>query len=229
MRWLRTGLWLVSGWLTVALLAPWPPEAAAGYREDAESLVANPPAGIVIRPDLEGAMDGLANEARADKGRKPLTASPLFKAAARAQAIDMALGDFVAHRSRKGHGFSSRFAAFAGDADRFPARGENVARDRIKGPVDGDKARRLFQQWLDSGGHRRNLLGRNYEMISSGAIQKGNHLYAVQIFWAAPVDGGLDAGVRTIGRSEAAESRDAVEKPVPKRSILKTLRGLWPL
>jgi uncharacterized protein YkwD len=211
----------------MALLAPWQPEAAAGYREDAESLVARPPAGIVIRPDLEGTIDGLANAARASEGRKPLSASPLFKSAARAQAIDMALGDFVGHRSRKGHGFTTRFAAFAGDADRFPARGENAARDRANGPVDGDKARRLFQQWLDSGGHRRNLLGRNYEMVSSGVIQKGNHMYAVQIFWAALVDTGIEAG--SLRSSAASQSGKAIVKPAPKRSILKTLRALWPL
>jgi uncharacterized protein YkwD len=170
----------------MALAGPWHGKAAAGYREDAEDLVARPPAGIVIRADLEGRIDGLANNARTSRGRKPLTPSTLFKTAARAQAIDMAVGDFVGHRSRKGQNFSIRFAAFAGDADRFPARGENAARDRSKGPADGEKARRLFQQWLDSGGHRRNLLAPNYRMVSSGVVQKGNHVYAVQIFWAAP-------------------------------------------
>jgi uncharacterized protein YkwD len=191
-------------------------EARAGYREDAERLVASPPAGIVIRNDLETTIDGLANAARTNRGRKPLTPSELFRTAARAQAIDMALGDFVGHRSRAGHGFSARFAAFAGDAEVFPARGENAARDRARGPADESKARRLFQQWVDSSGHRRNLLAPGYAMVSSGVIQKGNHLYAVQIFWAEP-----------------AEPRAGLQSPPPTetrtpRSLLTVLRGLWP-
>jgi uncharacterized protein YkwD len=45
------------------------------------------------------------------------------------------------------------------------------------------KARRLFRQWLDSTGHRRNLMNRNYRYVSTGAVAIGHHLYAVQIFW----------------------------------------------
>jgi uncharacterized protein YkwD len=199
--------------LTVAIAAG---DAQAGYREDAERLVAEPPAGIVIREDLETAIDGLANAARTGRGRKPLASSPLFKTPARAQAIDMALGNFVGHRSRTGLGFSARFAAFAGDADRFPARGENAARDRARGPADASKARRLFQQWLDSGGHRRNLLAPGYAMVSSGVIQKGDHLYAVQIFWAEPAQ--LPAGAPTRARTENSGPS----------SLFTALRKLWP-
>ena len=201
--------------LTIALAGPWRGEAQAGYREDAENLVARPPAGIVIRSDLESTIDGLANEARTSRGRKRLTSSAQFKTAARAQAIDMALGDFVGHRSRKGQNFSIRFAAFAGDADRYPARGENAARDRARIPADDTKARRLFQQWLDSGGHRRNLLAPSYAMVSSGVIQKGEHVYAIQIFWAEPV-----------AEAEVKPKFPASREFAPKRSILSVLRGL---
>jgi uncharacterized protein YkwD len=219
---------LLAALLTIALAGLCEGEAAAGYREEAESLVTNPPNGIVIRADLEKTIDGLANDARASRGRKRLVASPAFKAAARAQAIDMALGDFVGHRSRKGQSFSVRFAAFAGDADRFPARGENAARDRGDGPPDGAKARRLFQQWLDSGGHRRNLLGTAYDLMSSGVIQKGDHVYAVQIFWAEPQPAAtLATGTKTSGDGRQM-SGEASPKPKPKRSILTVLKNLWP-
>ena len=220
----RMRRFVLSGLLTVTLAGPWPSEAAAGYREDAESLVAKPPGGIVIRADLESTIDGLANDARTGRGRKPLAPSGLFQTAARAQAIDMAMGDFVGHRSRKGQNFSIRFAAFAGDADRFPARGENAARDRADGPADGKKARRLFQQWLDSGGHRRNLLAANYAMVSSGVIQKGDHVYAIQIFWAEPKPETQGLGsLRSTPKKVPARTVSS-----PGRSILNALRNLWP-
>jgi uncharacterized protein YkwD len=94
----------------------------------------------------------------------------------------MALGGYVGHDSRNGYGFGERFAAFA-DPAAVGYHGENAARDRQSGSVDQVKARRLFGQWLDSSGHRRNLLNGAYAHIATGAVQVGHALYAVQIFW----------------------------------------------
>ena len=157
--------------------------AAPAYRVYAEQLIQNPPQAVVIRSDLEALLDSLAQNARLSKKRKSFISSAQFKTLARAQAIDMVLGDYVGHRSLSGHSFHARFQAFADNPDLYSARGENAARERSSGPAGGAKARRLFDQWLRSGGHRRNLLSRSYDHVSSGVVQKGNHLYAVQIFW----------------------------------------------
>ena len=45
------------------------------------------------------------------------------------------------------------------------------------------KAKRLFQQWLDSWGHRHNLMNPTYGFVATGAVARGHHLYAVQEFW----------------------------------------------
>jgi uncharacterized protein YkwD len=170
----------------VFVLSGQPVEAASAYRAYAEQITRLPPENVVLRPDLEILLDSLAQQTRATKKRGVLSASPQFKIAARAQAIDMVLGDFVGHNSLKGHSFHARFASFAGDPNRFSSRGENAARERSRGEAGEAKARRLFQQWLDSGGHRRNMLNRSYNRVSSGVVQKGDHLYAVQIFWTEP-------------------------------------------
>ena len=105
----------------------------------------------------------------------------MLRPAARAQAVEMLRGNFVGHQSKSGYRFAQRFEAFAGED--HGRHGENAARDRQSGPVDKAKARALFQQWLDSTGHRRNLLQRDYRYVSTGVVQKGHHLYAIQIFW----------------------------------------------
>jgi uncharacterized protein YkwD len=171
--------------------------AAPAYRAYAEQLIQNPPQAVVIRPDLEILLDSLAQNARLSKKRNPVISSTQFKTLARAQAIDMVLGDFVGHTSLKGYSFHARFTAFADNPELYPARGENAARERSDGPVGEAKARRLFEQWLRSGGHRRNLLSRSYDHLSSGVVQKGDHLYAVQIFWRepAPSESGSGADV----------------------------------
>lgn len=176
--------------LLLALLIVFLPAAEASakpaYKAYATSIVGKPPAGIKLRPDMEAELNRLVNEARVAAGRRPLTPSPLFRVMARAQAIDMVLGDFVGHNSVRGEGFSVRFNAFA-DGVVYAMRGENAARDRQKGGVNNVKAARLFKQWMGSSSHRRNLMTAHYVHVSTGAVQKGNHLYAVQIFWTEPL------------------------------------------
>ena len=156
--------------------------AASPYRTFAERLVANLPNGMALRPDLEAYLSARAAEARRSAGRTAVAASPELVTAARAQAAEMAIGDYVGHQSSTGEPFRKRFEAFLDNAG-VTAMGENAARDRRKGAVDNTKAARLFQQWLDSAGHRRNLMNPDYQYVSTGVVQYGNHLYAVQIFW----------------------------------------------
>jgi uncharacterized protein YkwD len=156
--------------------------AAPSYGAYVEALLAKPSDSVKFRPDLETYLDGLASSTRRGAGRKSLAANERLKRAARAQALDMALGGYVGHESRNGYRFSERFAAFA-DPAAVGYHGENAARDRQPGSVDQVKARRLFGQWLDSSGHRRNLLNPAYAYVATGAVQVGHALYAVQIFW----------------------------------------------
>ena len=182
--------------LLASLLAlPAPAHAAEAYRAYADGLLDKPPAGTKLRPDLETVLDKLAAGSR---GKTQLKVNDRLKRAARAQALDMALGNYVGHQSRNGYRFGQRFAAFA-DVDSVGLHGENAARDRRSGPVDAARARRLFGQWLESSGHRRNLLNPAYAYVSTGAVQLGNHLYAVQIFWQYEAPPGEPAATSSKG------------------------------
>src|SRR5262249_61827039 len=94
----------------------------------------------------------------------------------------MALGQYVGHDSRNGYRFSQRFAAYA-DPAAVGYHGENAARDRRRGGVDEARARRLFGQWLDSSGHRRNLLNPAYGYIAPRAREVRNARSAGRSFW----------------------------------------------
>lgn len=168
--------------MALAVLCFIPAAASEPYEDYALRLIRSLPEGIRFRPDLEAYLNGKATRAREQKGRRSVKPSNKLRPAARAQAVEMLLGDFVGHESKSGHRFKARFEAFAGPGEhgRF---GENAARDRQKGKVDKSKATALFQQWIDSTGHRRNLLHRDYRFVSTGVVQKGHHIYAIQIFW----------------------------------------------
>ena len=158
-----------------------PAHADIRYKAYAVKLMQSLPSSSKVRPDLEAYLTALANAERRRAGRKPLKSSNKLQKAARAQAAEMLLGNFVGHHSRGGFDFGDRIRAYMPEFEDL--RGENAARDRKGGASAKAQAKRLFGQWLKSGRHRRNLIKAEYRFVSSGAIQVGRHLYAVQIFW----------------------------------------------
>jgi uncharacterized protein YkwD len=180
----------VAVWLLCSLV-PVVPAVAASYGEYARSLVQNLPGDAQFRPDLEALLADYANRYRATENRPPLKAAPDFQLAARAHAVDMMLHNFMGHSASTGQDFAGRMRAMAGDITRFPGLGENAARESQKTPVDRAKARHLFQEWIDSIPHRRTMLSRDYAYVSTGVVQRGNVIWAVQIFWAEPRARGL--------------------------------------
>jgi uncharacterized protein YkwD len=157
--------------------------AAQTYVQFAKGLVSSLPADSRFRDDLEAQLVAKANSFRGSKRVKPLQASKQLQLAARAHATDMMLNNFVGHRSSHGQQFDARMSAFLGGPMMLPKMGENAARDTQKGEADAGKASRLFQQWVDSAPHRKALLNSGYRYVSTGVVQRGNKIYAVQIFW----------------------------------------------
>lgn len=171
----------LSAFCLTTVVPPHLANADVRYKAYASKLMRSLPGASEVRPDLEAYLNQLANAERRRAGRKPLKASATLQKAARAQAAEMILGNFVGHHTRGGFDFGDRVRAYMPEFEDL--RGENAARDRKGGSPAKVQARRLFGQWLKSGRHRRNLIKAEYRFISSGAIQVGGHLYAVQIFW----------------------------------------------
>lgn len=167
------------------------PSLAGPYADYATALATAPPAGSEYRPDLERKLFDMANAYRREKGKPPLTDSEEFRTAARAHAADMMLNGFVGHRASTGQSFESRMRALVGDVTRYPALGENAARETRDTPVDDAKADALFRQWLESSAHAKALRRLDYAFVSTGVIQRGNKIWAVQIFWSTPRQKGI--------------------------------------
>lgn len=176
--------------LFICLLVISPAHAASTYAAYARDILSSLPGDAEARPDLEDYLSAMVSGYRQSKNRKGLAASNLMREMARAQAADMMGLGRSGHSSSGGYRFDQRFGAYVEDVELYRARGENAASDRRKGETGKAKAKRLFQLWLDSGGHRRNLMKRDYEFVSTGVIQRGDELWAVQIFWSRPVEPG---------------------------------------
>ena len=176
-------IWILAG--PILFLGTAFEAGAKTYLEIARGSLKNLPADARIREDLEASIASQANAYRQSKGITSLQASPRLRDAARAQAIDMMLNGYVGHKSSSGHEFDSRMRAFLGSSlMMMPRMAENAARDTQKGEADAGKARRLFQQWVESRPHRKTLLNGGYKFVSTGVVQRGNKIWAVQIFFA---------------------------------------------
>ena len=162
------------------------PALAGPYLDYAQGLAAHPPKGSQYRPDLEAELVDLLNAYRAEKGKAPVAADAAFQDAARAHAADMMLNNFMGHSSSTGMSFQGRMAAFVGDVTKYPSIGENAARETHGDGSLDEKTRALFQQWVESSPHRRNMVNRSFAFVSTGVIERGGDIWAVQIFFATP-------------------------------------------
>ena len=192
--WWRTGFLaaaLVSAMLASALFAP-QATARETYAAYVARINAGLPGGAGYRDDLEQVLRAAANAYRAGKGLKPLApANETLAAAARAHAADMMQNGFVGHTSSSGAGFESRMRALHPGVMMLPRMAENAARERSKGAPDEAKARKLFQQWVNSGSHARTLRSRDYVSVATGVVEKDGKLFAVQIFEGPPLKGNM--------------------------------------
>ena len=185
-------IWVVV--VPASLLGAAPETGAKTYLETALGSLKNLPAEARIREDLEAEIAAEANAYRQSNGVDRLQSSPLLRDAARAQAVDMMLNGYVGHKASSGQEFDSRMRAFLGSPLMMPRMAENAARDTQKGEADAAKARRLFQQWVESRPHRKTLINSGYKFVSTGVVQRGNKIWAVQIFFAP-----LPEGMKVLG------------------------------
>lgn len=137
-------------------------EASGG---DEESSASTPHA------DLEAAVADLVNDERAEAGCGALERDSRLDAAARLHAEDMAANDYFSHTSQDGSGPTERAAA-QGYEDGV---GENIA----AGYPDVEA---VMEGWMNSEGHRANILNCDYSLLGVGVADRDGTLYWVQDF-----------------------------------------------
>lgn len=123
----------------------------------------------------------LTNEERTDGSLSGLTRSPLLDEAARLKAEDMAANEYFSHDSPEG---VTPWYWFREVGYTYTYAGENLA-------VHFTDSGEVVDAWMDSPGHRRNILDEHYTEIGIGTA-KGSYkgfptVFVVQLF-GQPVD-----------------------------------------
>ena len=187
--------------VVVAALAFWlsflgePVEARETYQQFLSRILAAPPKAVEVKSDVETAIFLATNAYRKAQGLKPLRpASSMLRDAARVQAMDLLVMGAMGHVSSTGQDFESRMRALRPGQMFLPAMAENAARQTKKILTSAENANGLVQQWVKSSGHRKNMVDKSYLTIAIGAVQRGNEVYAVQIFMGPEVKTNLTSG-----------------------------------
>lgn len=109
----------------------------------------------------------LVNDERAKAGCGSLTTSSALQRAAQGHSADMAANDYFSHDSQDGRSFSDRIraAGYTGGAI-----AENIAAGQAT-------ASAVMRSWMDSPGHRANILNCSYRHLGVGYAKGGSYGY----------------------------------------------------
>lgn len=129
--------------------------------------------------EIEQAIFQRVNQERAAIGLPALSYNTTMEHYARIKSKDMADNGYFSHEDLKGNLITEQMKA---DGVSYKAWGENIA--YIQGIDDNSVlATKFMDNWMNSSGHRANILSTNFSSIGIGVYKIGNTYYATQEFY----------------------------------------------
>ena len=122
------------------------------------------PNGAVQSPEAEEVLK-LVNEERSKQGLKSLTLSKQLTSIANAKAQDMADKNYFSHTSPT---YGSPFDMLKQYGVSYSYAGENIAAGQTS-------AEQVMSDWMNSSGHRANILNPNYTQLGVGYVKGGSY------------------------------------------------------
>ncbi|WP_176562640.1 CAP domain-containing protein [Paracoccus liaowanqingii] len=160
------------------------------------------------------------NASREDADLGALTRSDVLDDAAQSHAADMLERDYYDHVSPEGETPFDRFLATGGNS--WAVSGENIATcTGCAAPPDVDRVDAFHDGWMQSPGHRENILSEGFNSFGFGIAGVGSTVYAVQTF-SGP-------GADEAGAGPALGPGDIAETAVQQINDARTDASLAPL
>lgn len=129
--------------------------------------------------EVEQAIFNKVNEERTKAGVAPLTYNTTMEKYARIKSQDMGDNNYFSHTDLSGNYITTKMKA---DGVTYNAWGENIA--YIGGVSDPTAlANQFMTNWMNSQGHKENILSTNFSSIGVGVYKIGNTVYATQEFY----------------------------------------------
>jgi uncharacterized protein YkwD len=129
---------------------------------------------------VEHAIHNRVNEIRSDRGLSPLAYNGDLADVAAYHSDDMAEREYLSHTSPDGETMTDRYERFGMSCQGW---GENVLFNYAADSTPTAAARQSVEQWMDSPGHRGNILSDDWTAQGLGvAVAADGRLYATQNF-----------------------------------------------
>lgn len=124
--------------------------------------------------NMEQEIVRLVNQERAKQGISPLKENWEVSRVARIKSQDMATNNYFSHNSPI---YGTPFKMLSDFGIRYSQAAENIATGQ-------QTAQQVMNSWMNSSGHRTNILNPNYNQIGVGVARKGTGgpLYFTQLF-----------------------------------------------
>lgn len=165
----RTGDLLL---IIVAAIAVTATGCPAPYELPAENQLADVEAPGPCGDDVEQRVVQYVNHARDADGLRMLECDEQLGELARSHSQDMCENDYVDHDDSQGRTFAQRFEQAQIDANTFA---ENVAGGQRT-------AREVHERWMNSRGHRQNIVNERFTRIGVGYVSCGGEPRWTQVF-----------------------------------------------
>ncbi len=129
---------------------------------------------------VEQAIFNKVNEERVKAGVAPLSYSTIMEKYARIKSQDMGDNNYFSHTDLNGNYITAQMKA---DGVSYKSWGENIAYLGGYGINPTVLADQFMTNWMNSSGHRKNILSTDFTSIGVGVYQIGNKVYATQEFY----------------------------------------------
>lgn len=150
---------------TDTVVTPTKPQEEVTNKEPEVKPAPSKPENNITISAVEQAVLNLTNAERQKAGLSPLQADQNLMASAREKSKDMATKNYFSHTSPT---YGSPFDQMKQFGVTYKAAGENIA-------MGQRNAEAVVKAWMDSPGHRENILKPNFTHIGIGYVENGNY------------------------------------------------------
>ncbi len=181
----QLGIWSLVGLLSGCLVIPIPDGVIGVPGKTVTQLPDNRVVEVSTRPvngeEVERVILELTNQERISRGLSPLQSDKRLSDVARNHSQDMLNRRFFSHTNPDGKSVRDRVEnAYPGIFQ--SGVGENIYQFVSYDGSDANIAANLVKGWMDSPGHRENILKPEYVALGVGVFQQSSDLYATQVF-----------------------------------------------
>jgi uncharacterized protein YkwD len=156
-------------------------EAMLSYSQTAQQTTTIPPVGITFLDEIERHILTLTNKERRKHGLNALQHDPMLQNSARAHSVDMLERNFFDHVSPDGKALHDRIAII--HRQLIGMTGENLWQGQGYDVNDAQTLAALaVEGWMNSPGHRENMLRKEYTHLGVGGTVKGDTVKLTQNF-----------------------------------------------